>query len=65
MSKDTVTIKLHRPGIKELLFFFVSGAIVSVPLTLFVEQSANPFLTGFSTLDVTLLTVAVFAPFVE
>jgi RsiW-degrading membrane proteinase PrsW (M82 family) len=65
MSKDTVTIKLHKPGIKELLFFFISGAIVSVPLTLFVEQFANPFLTGLSTLDVTLLTVAVFAPFVE
>ena len=65
MNKDSVTIKLHRPGIRELLFFFVSGAIVSVPLTLFVEQSANPFLTGLSTIDVTFLTVAVFAPFVE
>jgi RsiW-degrading membrane proteinase PrsW (M82 family) len=65
MSKDSVTIKLHRPSVNELLFFLVSGAIVSVPLTLFIEQFANPFLTGLSALDITVITVALFAPFIE
>ena len=65
MSKDTITIRLHRPSVKELSFFFISGALVSVPLTLLIEQFANPFLSGFSAFDVTILTVAVSAPFVE
>ena len=65
MSKDTITIRLHRPSVKELSFFFISGALVSVPLTLLIEQFANPFLTGFSAFDVTILTVAISAPFVE
>jgi len=65
MSKDTVTIRLHRPEINELLFFFISGAIVSVPLTLFIEQYASPLLTGLSSFDVAVITIVVFAPFVE
>ncbi len=65
MSNDSVTIKLHRPGVNELLFFFVSGAIVSVPLTLFIEQYAGLPLTGLSTFDVTIITIVLFAPFVE
>jgi RsiW-degrading membrane proteinase PrsW (M82 family) len=66
MRKAEATIQLHKPSINELLFFLLSGAIVSVPLTLFLEQNfATPFLTGLSTFDVTLLTVAILAPFVE
>ena len=66
MAKNEVTVSLHRPSFNEKMFFLLSGAIVSVPLTLFVEQNfGNPLLTGFSAFDVTLITVAVFAPFVE
>lgn len=66
MEKPKVTIQMHKPGIRELMFFLISGAIVSVPLTLFIEQYfAGPLLTGFSTLDISLLTVILFAPFVE
>ncbi len=66
MEKPKVTIQMHKPAMNELLFFLLSGAIVSVPLTLFIEQYlTNPFLGGLSTFDVSLLTIAVFAPFVE
>ncbi len=65
MIKNHITIKIHRPNASELLFFMLSGAIVSVPLTLFIEQFANPFLLGLSAVDITLLTVAIFAPFIE
>jgi len=65
MEKNHVTIHIHRPSTNEKAFFLLSGAIVSVPLTLFVEQFANPFLGGLSTFDITLITVALFAPFVE
>ncbi len=65
MEKSHVTIHIHRPSANEKMFFLVSGAIVSIPLTLFVEQFANPFLTGLSSFDITLITIAIFAPFVE
>lgn len=65
MSKNRVIVQIHRPNTSELLFFLLSGAIVSIPLTLFIEQAANPFLVGFSAVDVTLLTIAIFAPFIE
>jgi RsiW-degrading membrane proteinase PrsW (M82 family) len=66
LKKSEVTIELHKPGIRELLFFLLSGAVVSVPLTLFIEQNfATPLLTGLSAFDITIISVAIFAPFVE
>ncbi len=66
MKKPEVTIQLHKPSIRELLFFLLSGAVVSVPLTLFIEQNfATPLLSGFPTFDITIISVALFAPFVE
>jgi RsiW-degrading membrane proteinase PrsW (M82 family) len=64
-SKNHVTIQIHKPSKNELLFFLLSGAVVSVPLTLFIEQFANPFLVGLSEVDIALLTIAIFAPFIE
>jgi RsiW-degrading membrane proteinase PrsW (M82 family) len=65
MADNCVTIRLHRPSLNELLFFVLSGAIVSVPLTLFVESFADPLLVGFSAFDITVITVILFAPLVE
>jgi hypothetical protein len=64
MTKE-ITIRLHKPTINEFLFFLLSGAIVSVPITLFIQQFADPFLAGLSTFSVTLITVTIFAPFIE
>jgi RsiW-degrading membrane proteinase PrsW (M82 family) len=66
MKKNETTISLHKPSVNEKMFFLLSGAIVSVPLTLFVEQNfGNPLLVGLSGFNITLITVAVFAPFIE
>jgi RsiW-degrading membrane proteinase PrsW (M82 family) len=66
MKKTEATIHIHKPKTSELLFFLISGAAVSVPLTLFIEQNfASPLITGLSTFDITLITVAIFAPFIE
>ena len=63
MKKAEATIQLHKPSTNEFLFFLLSGAVVSVPLTLFLEQNfVTPFLTGLPTFDVTLLTLAILAP---
>lgn len=50
-------IPLHRPNWKEYTFFFISGILVSVPMALFFSQ-AYPFVP-------VIISVAVFAPFVE
>ena len=48
------------------MFFLLCGAILSVPLTLFIEQYfANPLLVGLSPFTASLISVAVFAPFIE
>jgi len=65
VTSDTVTIRLHRPSARELSFFFISGSLVSVPLTLLIEQFTTPILSGFSAFTVTILTVAIAAPFIE
>jgi len=65
MQKKSLSIKLHRPSMNELLFFVLSGAVVSVPMTLFIEQYAEPLLTGLSTFSIALITVTVFAPIIE
>ena len=35
METETATISVHKPDIKEKIFFFLSGLLVSVPFTLF------------------------------
>jgi RsiW-degrading membrane proteinase PrsW (M82 family) len=65
VTEKQATIRLHKPSLNEYLFFVLSGAIVSVPLTLFVEQFASPLLTGLSAFDITLITITIFAPFIE
>jgi len=34
-------ISLHRPDIKEKIFFFISGLLVSVPFTVFFSEFSN------------------------
>jgi len=65
MAKDEYTIHLHRPSITELMFFLLSGAILSVPLTIFISQYATALLGGFSIFSATLISVAIFAPIIE
>lgn len=38
LQDSRVALTLHRPGLREKAFFFASGIVVSVPLTLFVES---------------------------
>ena len=65
MSQGEYVVKLHKPDVDEKLFFFLCGAITSVPLTLFVAQFADSFLTGLGVFYATLISAAVFTPFIE
>jgi len=65
MTEEKTSIKIHKPSFNERIFFLISGAIMSVPLTLFITQFADPFLSGFSNVASTLISVAVLAPLIE
>jgi RsiW-degrading membrane proteinase PrsW (M82 family) len=65
MKQDEVVIQLHKPDASEMLFFFLCGVITSVPLTLFIAQYANSLLVGFDAFYATLISTAVFSPFIE
>ncbi|MDX1813922.1 MAG: PrsW family glutamic-type intramembrane protease [Candidatus Bathyarchaeia archaeon] len=65
MHKNKTEIKLHKPDASELIFFFVCGAVISVPLTLFIDQYIDTLLTGLNPFTITLISSALFAPFIE
>jgi RsiW-degrading membrane proteinase PrsW (M82 family) len=50
-------IPLHKPSYKELIFFFVSGILISFPFALVFEQ--------LSTVVSLSLTIVIIAPFIE
>ena len=50
-------IPLHKPNLKELIFFFASGVLVSIPFALFFSQ--------FYFLFPSVLAVIILAPFIE
>ena len=65
MEQKECVIPIHRPNISELLFFFICGAIMSVPITLFIASLADPLLVGFGDFTAAFLYTAFFAPFIE
>jgi RsiW-degrading membrane proteinase PrsW (M82 family) len=65
MEKSEVVIKLHKPDASEMLFFFLCGVIISIPLTLFIYQYTDSLLVGFNSFTVALISRAFFAPFIE
>lgn len=65
MKEDAVVIKIHKPDASEMVFFFLCGVIISVPLTLFVYQYTDSLLVGLNSFTVALLSRALFAPFIE
>lgn len=65
MQCEEIRIQLHKPSVNERLFFLLSGAILSVPLTLFISQYGTSLLSGLSTFYASVISIAVFAPLIE
>jgi RsiW-degrading membrane proteinase PrsW (M82 family) len=65
VKRDELLIRVHSPSLKEKAFFFASGAIMSIPLTLFVDQLAGTLLVGLSAGIGYFIDVTVFAPLIE
>jgi len=64
-QNNEVVILLHKPALKEKLFFLLSGILSSIPLTLFINQFANSLLETLPTFYALLVSAVVLAPFIE
>ena len=60
-------ITLHRPDLQEKLFFFISGIIISVPLTLYIGSFTDQLcsVAAISIFYATICTTAIFTPLIE
>lgn len=64
-KREEVVIPLHRPDKKEMLFFFICGIIISVPITLSIAQFLDPLISGLDTVSAALVSIVLLAPLIE
>ena len=62
---EHVVIKVHRPNLEELIFFLVSGIVISIPFTIFFEQFADQFCFLLPLFPAELCSIAIIAPLIE
>jgi RsiW-degrading membrane proteinase PrsW (M82 family) len=65
VEEPHVRIPLHEPSAREMLFFFLSGAIVSVPFAIVFESLASYVPASIPSPYNDVLTIAIIAPLVE
>ncbi|NIR86144.1 PrsW family intramembrane metalloprotease [Candidatus Bathyarchaeota archaeon] len=65
LQENKAIIPIHRPKLREKLFFFSSGIITSVPLTLFVGTFTDSLCVVMPIFYARLCSTAIFTPFVE
>jgi len=58
-------IPLHRPNLRENLFFFVSGIIMSVPLTLFIGWFTDSLCVVLPIFYARLCSTVISTPLIE
>ncbi len=58
-------IPMHRPGTREMLFFCLSGIIVSIPVTLFFSVFSSHLCFFLPLFYSEICTTTIFAPFIE
>jgi len=65
LGAGEVRVPVHRPSLREKLFFLLSGMVSSVPLTLFVSQFVDSLVGSLSLFFAVLFSVVIVSPFVE
>jgi len=58
-------IPVHRPGTREMLFFCLSGIIVSIPVTLYFSVFSSHLFLFLPVLYTAIGTSIIFPPFIE
>ncbi len=65
VNDNKIIIPLHKPGLKEKSFFLLSGIIVSIPITFFVNIFSSHLCFLLPVFYSELCAVGIFAPFIE
>ena len=64
-TEQKAVISLHKPDIKEKIFFFLSGLLVSVPLTVFFSGFSDSLCVAMPLVFSQVCSLVIFAPFIE
>ena len=64
-TEQRTTIRVHKPDIKEKIFFLGSGLLVSVPFTLFVSDFSNSLCVAMPLIVAQICALVIFTPFIE
>ena len=62
---EKVVLSIHKPDLKEKIFFLLAGLLVSVPFTIFFSDFSNSLCDFMPILFAQLCSVALLAPFIE
>lgn len=64
-TEQKTTISIHKPDIKEKLFFLSAGLLMSVPFTLFFSDLSNRLCVSMPLLFAQVCSIVIFTPFIE
>jgi RsiW-degrading membrane proteinase PrsW (M82 family) len=64
-TEQKTVIHIHKPDIKEKIFFFLSGLLVSVPFTLFLSDFTDSLCNVLPMFFGQVCSIVIFAPFIE
>jgi RsiW-degrading membrane proteinase PrsW (M82 family) len=64
-TEQNAVISVHKPNVKEKIFFFLSGLLVSVPFTLFFSDFTDSLCNVLPVFFGQVCSIVLFAPFIE
>jgi RsiW-degrading membrane proteinase PrsW (M82 family) len=64
-TEQKTVMPVHKPDVKEKIFFLISGLLVSVPFTLFFSNYADSFCVVLPMFYAEVCSAVIVAPFIE
>ena len=64
-TEEKAVIPVHKPDVKEKIFFFISGLLMSVPFTLFLSDFTDSLCNVLPIFFGQVCSIVLFAPFIE
>ena len=64
-TEEKAVIPVHKPDVKEKIFFFISGLLMSVPFTLFLSDFTDSLCNVLPMFFGQVCSIVLFAPFIE
>ncbi|MCK5562677.1 hypothetical protein KAI30_00770 [Candidatus Bathyarchaeota archaeon] len=65
IEEKQTAVPVHKPDLNEKIFFFLSGLLVSVPMTLFFAEFSDTLCVVMPILYAQICSVVIFTPFIE